>query len=207
VSALEISVPFEGEQGTNVLLGFDISAGDPTRVDLYLNPYLSDSESQKTYSVAKNVVVGPNDPTVRKVIPRVIAPNLCVPFSATVRRLYSLTSLNSIYQFVASNDLNSRKTYPVDKNVVVDPTNPVVPEVIPRVDTPNLCVLFFATVRPVYSLTSLTSFYQFVATKVGYVLPAFLSLSESLTSIVDNTLLVVGIPSTLMMYMRVATLS
>ena len=39
---------------------------------------------------------------------------------------------------------------------------------------PNLCVPFFTTVRRVYSLTLLTSVYEFVATKLGYVLLAFL---------------------------------
>jgi hypothetical protein len=117
-----------------VPLGFVISPGDPTRVDLHLN---LDVESQKTYSVAKNVVVDPTDPTIVEVISRFDAPKLCIPFFTTVRRVYSLTSLASTYQFVATNDIEPRRTYPVDTKVVVDPANPTVEEMIPRVDAPN----------------------------------------------------------------------
>ena len=60
-------------------LGFTISSGDPTNVDLYLNLCLNEqcSGSQKTYSVAKNVVI---EPVVPEVIPMDVTPKLCVSF-------------------------------------------------------------------------------------------------------------------------------
>ena len=72
----------------------------------------------------------------------------------------------------------SNETYSVTKNIVFESvvieSQSVVPEVIPMDVTPKVCVPFFTTVRQVYSLTLLTSPYQFVATELGYVLLAFL---------------------------------
>jgi hypothetical protein len=78
-----------------VSVDFTISDGDPANVDLLL----FDTNSRTNYTVSGDMEVTPHNVVI---IPADVDPGVCVHTFIIVRRMYSLTSRVTRYQFVAT---------------------------------------------------------------------------------------------------------